>query len=119
MSLLAGLDAHAQRLAGTTIAGLVESDPARARDFALRLGPLLTARPASAVKVMTTPMRSLNTPAMVRKLRPEGWGSVFSISVIVVVVGSTCLNRAWCHSKPDSGRPRARCLSIWARGNCV
>ena len=40
MSLLAGLDAHAQRLAGTTIAGLVESDPARARDFALRLGPL-------------------------------------------------------------------------------
>ena len=40
MSLLAGLNAHAQRLAGTTIAGLVESDPARARDFALRLGPL-------------------------------------------------------------------------------
>ena len=40
MSLLAGLDAHAQRLAGSTIAGLVESDPARARDFALRLGPL-------------------------------------------------------------------------------
>ena len=40
MSLLAGLDAHAQRLAGSTIAGLVESDPTRARDFALRLGPL-------------------------------------------------------------------------------
>ena len=40
MSLLAGLDAHAQRLAGSTIAGLVESDQTRARDFALRLGPL-------------------------------------------------------------------------------
>ena len=40
MSLLAGLDAHAQRLAGSSIAGLVETDPARARDFALRVGPM-------------------------------------------------------------------------------
>ena len=40
MSPLAGLDAHAQRLAGSSIAGLVETDPARARDFALRVGPL-------------------------------------------------------------------------------
>ncbi len=40
MSLLAGLDAHAQRLAGSSIAGLIETDPARARDFALRSGPL-------------------------------------------------------------------------------
>ena len=40
MSPLAGLDAHAQRLAGTSIAGLIDSDPARARDFALRVGPL-------------------------------------------------------------------------------
>ncbi|QIL20406.1 glucose-6-phosphate isomerase [Thermomonas sp. HDW16] len=40
MSALAGLDAHAQRLAGTSIAGLIETDPSRARDFALRVGPL-------------------------------------------------------------------------------
>ncbi len=40
MSALAGLDAHAQRLAGTSIAGLIETDPARARDFALRTGAL-------------------------------------------------------------------------------
>ena len=40
MSPLAGLDAHAQRLAGTPLAGLIEADPARARDFALRVGPL-------------------------------------------------------------------------------
>ena len=40
MSPLAGLDAHAQRLAGTSLAGLIETDPARARDFALRVGPL-------------------------------------------------------------------------------
>ena len=40
MSLLAGLDAHAERLAGVSIAGLIETDPARARDFALRTGPL-------------------------------------------------------------------------------
>lgn len=40
MSLLAGLDAHAERLAGASIAGLIETDPARARDFALRAGAL-------------------------------------------------------------------------------
>ena len=40
MSLLAGLDAHAQRLAGTSLASLIEDDPARARDFSLRVGPL-------------------------------------------------------------------------------
>ncbi|RZA19356.1 MAG: glucose-6-phosphate isomerase [Lysobacteraceae bacterium] len=40
MSLLAGLDAHAQRLAGTSLADLSAGDPKRARDFALRLGPL-------------------------------------------------------------------------------
>ena len=40
MSPLAGLDAHAQRLAGTPLAGLIEADPARAREFALRVGPL-------------------------------------------------------------------------------
>jgi len=40
MSPLAGLDAHAQRLAGTSLAGLIEADPARAREFALRVGPL-------------------------------------------------------------------------------
>ncbi len=40
MSPLVGLDAHAQRLAGTSIAGLIETDPARAHDFAVRVGPL-------------------------------------------------------------------------------
>jgi glucose-6-phosphate isomerase len=40
MSPLAGLDAHAQRLAGSSITGLIETDPARAHDFALRVGPL-------------------------------------------------------------------------------
>ena len=40
MSPLAGLDAHAQRLAGTSLASLIEDDPARARDFSLRVGPL-------------------------------------------------------------------------------
>ena len=40
MSPLAGLDAHAQRLAGTSLASLIEDDPARARDFSLRGGPL-------------------------------------------------------------------------------
>lgn len=40
MSPLAGLDAHAQRLVGTPLADLIEADPARAREFALRVGPL-------------------------------------------------------------------------------
>ena len=40
MSPLAGLDAHAQRLVGTPLADLIDADPARARDFALRVGPL-------------------------------------------------------------------------------
>ena len=40
MSPLAGLDAHAQRLAGTPLADLIDADPARAREFALRVGPL-------------------------------------------------------------------------------
>ena len=40
MNLLAGLEAHAQRLAGSTLAELIAADPARATDFALRLGPL-------------------------------------------------------------------------------
>ena len=40
MNRLAGLDAHALRLAGTSLAALIEADPARARDFALRVGPL-------------------------------------------------------------------------------
>ncbi|MES2858923.1 MAG: glucose-6-phosphate isomerase [Pseudomonadota bacterium] len=41
MSLpLASLDAHAQRLAGTTLATLVADDPQRAGDFALRVGAL-------------------------------------------------------------------------------
>lgn len=40
MNPLAGLDAHAQRLDGTSLATLIESDPARARDFSLRVGPL-------------------------------------------------------------------------------
>jgi hypothetical protein len=45
-------------------------------------GPPLTARPASAVKVMTTPMRSLKTPAIVRRLKPDCFlvGSVDSIN---------------------------------------
>ena len=38
--LLAGLDAHAQRLAGESLAGLIQANPARAQDFALRCGPL-------------------------------------------------------------------------------
>jgi glucose-6-phosphate isomerase len=40
MSPLAGLDAHAQRLAGTSLADLIADDPARAGEFALRVGPL-------------------------------------------------------------------------------
>jgi glucose-6-phosphate isomerase len=40
MNPLAGLDAHAQRLAGTTLSDLIAQDPARATDFSLRLGPL-------------------------------------------------------------------------------
>ena len=40
MNPLAGLDAHAQRLAGAPLAELIEEDPARARDFSLRTGPL-------------------------------------------------------------------------------
>ncbi|MDQ3039983.1 MAG: glucose-6-phosphate isomerase [Pseudomonadota bacterium] len=40
MSPLAGLDAHAQRLAGTTLASMIEGDPARAQAFSLRVGPL-------------------------------------------------------------------------------
>ncbi|MFT4178514.1 MAG: glucose-6-phosphate isomerase [Thermomonas sp.] len=38
--MLAALEAQARRLAGTTIAELIAADPARARDFALRTGPL-------------------------------------------------------------------------------
>ena len=38
--LLEGLDAHAQRLSGTPLPALIAADPARARDFALRSGPL-------------------------------------------------------------------------------
>lgn len=37
---LAGLDAHAQRLAGVSLRDLIAADPARASDFALRVGPL-------------------------------------------------------------------------------
>ena len=37
---LASLDAHAQRLAGTPLRELIVGDPARAEDFALRVGPL-------------------------------------------------------------------------------
>ena len=40
MSMLAGLDAEARRLASTSIAELIKADPARAGDFALRSGPL-------------------------------------------------------------------------------
>ena len=40
MSMLAGLDAHARRLASTSIADLIDRDPARAGDFAVRSGPL-------------------------------------------------------------------------------
>ena len=40
MSMLAGLDAQAHRLADTTIADLIAADPARAGDFALRCGGL-------------------------------------------------------------------------------
>ena len=40
MSRLAGLDAHARRLASTSIAQLIDADPARAGDFAVRSGPL-------------------------------------------------------------------------------
>lgn len=35
-----GVRAQARRLAGAPVAGLVEADPARAREFALRVGPL-------------------------------------------------------------------------------
>ena len=38
--LLDGLDAHAQRLASSTLVNLIEADPARAQEFALRCGPL-------------------------------------------------------------------------------
>ena len=38
--ILASLDAHAQRLANTTLSTLIAGDPQRAGDFALRLGPL-------------------------------------------------------------------------------
>ena len=38
--LLEGLDAQAQRLSGTPLPALIADDPARARDFALRSGPL-------------------------------------------------------------------------------
>ncbi|QNN47101.1 glucose-6-phosphate isomerase [Thermomonas brevis] len=37
---LEGLDAQAQRLSGTPLPALIADDPARARDFALRSGPL-------------------------------------------------------------------------------
>ena len=37
---LAGLDAHAQRLADASLRDLIATDPARANDFALRVGPL-------------------------------------------------------------------------------
>jgi len=40
MSMLAGLDAEARRLAATSIAGLIDADPGRAGDFAVRSGPL-------------------------------------------------------------------------------
>ena len=40
MSMLAGLDAEARRLASTTITDLIREDPARASDFALRCGGL-------------------------------------------------------------------------------
>ncbi|RZA16000.1 MAG: glucose-6-phosphate isomerase, partial [Lysobacteraceae bacterium] len=40
MNLLGGLDAHAHRLAGATLATLLGQDPARAADFSLRVGPL-------------------------------------------------------------------------------
>ena len=40
MSMLAGLDAHARRLAGTSLAELIKTDPARASDFTVRSGPL-------------------------------------------------------------------------------
>ena len=36
----AGLDAHARRLADASLQGLIAADPARAQDFALRVGPL-------------------------------------------------------------------------------
>jgi glucose-6-phosphate isomerase len=39
-NLLDGLDAHAQRLASSTLVNLIEADPARAQEFALRCGPL-------------------------------------------------------------------------------
>ena len=37
---LAGLDAHARRLAGASLPDLIDDDPRRARDFSLRVGPL-------------------------------------------------------------------------------
>ena len=39
-NLLEGLQAHADRLAGTTLSAMIAADPARARDFGLRCGPL-------------------------------------------------------------------------------
>ena len=39
-NLLDGLDAHAQRLASSTLVNLIANDPARAQEFALRCGPL-------------------------------------------------------------------------------
>ena len=39
-NLLDGLDAHAQRLASSTLVNLITNDPARAQEFALRCGPL-------------------------------------------------------------------------------
>lgn len=39
-NVLDGLNAHAQRLSGTTLPDLIRSDAARAADFALRCGPL-------------------------------------------------------------------------------
>lgn len=38
--LLEGLDDHARRLCATPLQSLIADDPARARDFALRVGPL-------------------------------------------------------------------------------
>lgn len=40
MSMLAGLDAQARRLANTSITELIAGDPARASELALRVGPL-------------------------------------------------------------------------------
>ena len=37
---LAGLDAHARRLAGASLPDLIDDDPRRARDISLRVGPM-------------------------------------------------------------------------------